>query len=233
MKCKFPAKADNDAKVDSSLPVNPRKKKKKPPSARRRARRRQQRFLEKKSAEKATSPKRSVSQTTIPKEPESVPKELDLSPEVRDQERADQSVLVESETSSETSNSAYLDNQTSGVSLRVLLYKRSRKFSRTSSQLIFTATTILVTQEFVLTVTVNQKNVPNSSGVPAVTSLDIVALTVNGRTEDFICLLCRCQKGYNKDLVTWISVLVVWWRVIILFSIAGVTRTVCCYTVYM
>ena len=44
VKCKFPAKADNDAKVDSSLPVNLRKKKKKPPSARRRARRRQQRF---------------------------------------------------------------------------------------------------------------------------------------------------------------------------------------------
>ena len=74
VKCKFPAKADNDAKVDSSLPVNPRKKKKKPPSARRRARRRQQRFLEKKVAEKATSSKRSVSQATIPKEPESVPK---------------------------------------------------------------------------------------------------------------------------------------------------------------
>ena len=73
VKCKFPAKADNDAKVDSSLPVNPRKKNKKPPSARRRARRRQQRFLEKKAAEKVTSPKRSVSQATIPKEPESLP----------------------------------------------------------------------------------------------------------------------------------------------------------------
>ena len=95
--------------------MNPRKKKKKPPSARRRARRRQQRFLDK----KATSPKRSVSQATILKESESVPKELDLSPEIRDQERADQSVLVESDTSSETSNSAHLDNQgqTSGVSL--------------------------------------------------------------------------------------------------------------------
>ena len=113
-KCKFPAKADDDAKVDSSLPVNPRKKKKKPQSARRRARRRQQRFLEKKTAEKATSPKRYVSQTTIPKEPESVPKELDLSPEIRDQERA---VLVESKTSRETSNSVHLDNQTSSVSL--------------------------------------------------------------------------------------------------------------------
>ena len=70
VKCKFPAKADNDAKVDSSLPVNTRKKKKKPPSARRRARRRQQRFMEKKAAEKATSPTHSVSQATIPKEPE-------------------------------------------------------------------------------------------------------------------------------------------------------------------
>ena len=95
VKCKFPAKADNDAKVDSSLPVNPLKKK--PPSARRRARRIQQRFLVKKAAEKATSPKRFVSQATILKEPESVPKELDLSPEIRDQERADQSVLVEFE----------------------------------------------------------------------------------------------------------------------------------------
>ena len=36
VKCKFSAKADDDAKVDSSLPVNPWKKKKKPPSARRR-----------------------------------------------------------------------------------------------------------------------------------------------------------------------------------------------------
>ena len=117
VKCKFPVRADNDAKVDSSLPVNPQKKKKKPPSARRRARRRQPRFLEKKAAEKATSPKRSASQAIIRKEPESVPKELDLSSEIRDQERADQSVLVESESSSETSNSADLDIQTSGVSL--------------------------------------------------------------------------------------------------------------------
>ena len=62
-----------------------------------------------------------------------------------------------------------------------LLYKRSRKFSRTS----LTATTILVTHEFVLTVTVNQKKVPNSSGAPAVTSPDILALSVNGRTGDF------------------------------------------------
>ena len=36
-----------------------------------------------------------------------------------------------------------------------------------------------------LTVTVNQKKVPNSSGAPAVRSPDIVALTVNGRTGDF------------------------------------------------
>ena len=33
VECKFPAKRDDDAMVDSSLPVNPRKKKKKPPSA--------------------------------------------------------------------------------------------------------------------------------------------------------------------------------------------------------
>ena len=92
--------------------MNPRKKKKKPPSARRRARR-QQRFLEKKAAEKATSPKRSVSQATIPKEPESVPKKLDLSSEIRKEPIN----LVESETSSETSNSAHLNNQTSGASL--------------------------------------------------------------------------------------------------------------------
>ena len=133
-KCKFPAKADNDAKVDSSHPVNPRKKKKKPPSARRQARRRQQRFLEKKAAEKATSPIWITRHRVFPFR---------------------------------------------------LLYKRSRKFSRISLQLILTATTILMTQEFVLTVTVNQNKVPNSSGAPAVTSPDIVALTVNGRTGDF------------------------------------------------
>ena len=104
---------DNDAKVNYSLPVNPRKKKRRNRHLQEDA----QRFLEKKAAEKATSPKRSVSQATIPKELESVPKELDLSPEIRDQERADQSVLVESETSSETSNSAHLHNQASGVSL--------------------------------------------------------------------------------------------------------------------
>ena len=66
--------------------------------------------------------------------------------------------------------------------------KRGRKgwkFSRTTLQLILTATAILMTQEFVLTVTVNQKKVPNSSSAPAVTSPDIVALTVNGRTGDF------------------------------------------------
>ena len=36
-----------------------------------------------------------------------------------------------------------------------------------------------------LTVTVNQKKVPNSSEALAVTSADIAALTVNGRTGDF------------------------------------------------
>ena len=69
------------------------------------------------AAEKATLTKRSVSKAIIPKEPKSVPKELDISPEIRDQEKADQSMLVESETSSETSNSAHLVNQASGVSL--------------------------------------------------------------------------------------------------------------------
>ena len=51
------------------------------------ARKRQQRFLEKKAAEKATSPKRATSEA-VPKEPESVPKELDLSSEIRYQECA-------------------------------------------------------------------------------------------------------------------------------------------------
>ena len=120
---------EHRGRLDSSLPVKPRKKKKKPPSARRRARRRQQRFLEKKAAEKATSPKRSVSQATIPKEPESVAKELNLSPEIRDQERADQSVLVESETSSETSNSAPLDDQTSDVSLLASIQEEQEIFT--------------------------------------------------------------------------------------------------------
>ena len=152
------AKADNDAKVDSSLPVNPRKKKKKKtPSARRRATR-QQRFLEKKAAEKATSPKRFVSQATIPKELESVPKNWTF--HRRSEIRKEPINLVESETSSETSNSAHLNNQRHRVLPFRLLYKRSRKFSRTSLQLILTETTILVTQEFVLTVTVNQKKGP-------------------------------------------------------------------------
>ena len=66
-----------------------------------------------------------------------------------------------------------------------LLYKRSRQFSRTSLQLILTATTILVTQEFVLTVNVIQKS------APAVTSPDIVALTVNGSTGDFTVVAKR------------------------------------------
>ena len=200
MKCKFPTKADNDAKVDSSPPVNPRKKKKKPPSARRRAKRRQQRFLEKKAAEKATPPKRSVSQATILKKPESVPKELDLSPEIRDQERVDQSVWVESETSSETNNSVHLDNQISGVSLPALI-QEEQEILKDCLELILTATTILVTQEFVLTVTLNQKKVPNSSGAPAVTSPDFVALTVNGRTGEYTNLpALLLPKGLQQRL---------------------------------
>ena len=77
VKCKFPAKAD-DVKDGSSLPVKHWKKKKKTPSAKRRARTLVERE-EKKAAEKATSPKRAASEA-VPKEPESVPKELDLSP---------------------------------------------------------------------------------------------------------------------------------------------------------
>ena len=120
VKCKFPTKADY-VKDGSSLPVKPRKKKKKTPSAKRRARKRQQRFLEKKAAEKATSPRRAASEA-VPKEPESVPKELDLSPEIRDQETTDQSVLVESEPSSVTSSSTQLDSQVSSVALPATLH---------------------------------------------------------------------------------------------------------------
>ena len=58
-----------------------------------------------------------------------------------------------------------------------------------------------MTQEFVLTVTVNQKKVPNSSGAPAVTSPDIVVLTVNGRTGDFINLpALLLPKGLRQRL---------------------------------
>ena len=60
--------------------------------------------------------KRAASEA-VPKEPESVPKELDLSPEIRDQERTDQSVLVESKPSSATSSSTHLDSQVSSVAL--------------------------------------------------------------------------------------------------------------------
>ena len=108
-------------------------------------------------------------------------------------------MLVESETS----NSAHLDNQTSGVSLPTSI-QEEEKFSRTSLQLILTATTILVAQEFVLTVTVNQKKVPYSSGVPAVTSPDIVALTVNGRTGNFTNVAKRAPTilhSVNTNLI--------------------------------
>ena len=148
-----------------------------------------------------TSPKRSVSQATIPKEPESVPKELDLSPEIRDQERADQSVLVESETSSEASNPAHLDNQTSGVSLPASIQEEQEILKD------FLAANIdsdddLVTQEFVLTVIVNQKKVPNSSGAPTVTSPDIVALSGNGKNGDFTYLpALLLPKGLQQRLI--------------------------------
>ena len=88
----------------------------------RRARKRQQRFLEKKAAEKATSPKRATSEA-VPKEPESVPKELDLSSEIRYQERTDQYVLVESEPSSPTSSSTHSDSQVSSVALPATLHE--------------------------------------------------------------------------------------------------------------
>ena len=77
VKCKLHANADG--KVIFSLPVKPRTgKKKKSPSAKRRAKARQQRFQEKKAAEQATLPKTTVSAVTVPKEPESVPKEPEL-----------------------------------------------------------------------------------------------------------------------------------------------------------
>ena len=51
-----------------------------------------------------------------------------------------------------------------------------------------------------LTETVNQK-VPNSSGAPAVTSPDIVALTVSGRTGDFTNLpALLLPKGLQQRL---------------------------------
>ena len=77
VKCKLHANAGG--KVISSLPVKPRTdKKKKSAFAKRRAKARQQRFREKKAAEQANLSKTTVSAVTVPKEPDSVPKEPEL-----------------------------------------------------------------------------------------------------------------------------------------------------------
>ena len=168
VKCKSPAKADNGAKVDFSLPVNPRKKKKKPPSARRRARRRQQRLLKK-------QPRRSVLSLKQPFQRNRNPFPKNWTFHRRSEIRKEPINLCWwnlKPVARQATPPIWITRHR--VFPFCLLYKRSRNFSRTSLQLILTATTILVTQEFVLTVTVNQKKVPNSvSGAPDVTSPDI------------------------------------------------------------
>ena len=67
--------------------------------------------------------KKRATSEAVPKEPESVPKELDLSSEIRYQERTDQYVLVESEPSSPTSSSTHSDSQVSSVALPATLHE--------------------------------------------------------------------------------------------------------------
>ena len=151
VKCKFPAKADNDAKVDSSLPVNLRKEKKKPPSARRRARRRQQRFQEKKAAEKQS--RRSVLSLKQPFQRNRNPFPKNWTFHRRSEIRKEPINLCWwnlKPVARQATPPIWITRHR--VFPFRLLYKSGRKFSRTSLQLILTATTILVTQEFVLTV---------------------------------------------------------------------------------
>ena len=104
VKCKSPAKADNGAKVDSSLPVNPRKKKEK------------NRHLQEDELEEDSNvswrrrllkkqPHRSVLSLKQPFQRNRNPFQKNWTFHRRSEIRkdaADQSVLVESETSSET-----------------------------------------------------------------------------------------------------------------------------------
>ena len=86
-------------------------------------------------------------------------------------------MLVESETSSETSNSAHLDNQTSGVFFPASTQEEQEILKD------FLAANIDSDDDFGDTgvcancITVNQKKVLNSSGAPAVTSQDLYCST--------------------------------------------------------